>query len=77
MDVSEAGLVVITAELRGDALVQTSIAVAPDGTYACRISAGETHLASTAPDSRSFREVLKKGLVKVGRLTEFGDGPRR
>ena len=52
--VNEDGFVVITAEFPGDGLVEASIAVGPKGTCACRTSTGDTHLASTAPDARSF-----------------------
>ena len=64
--VSEDGFIVITAELPGDDLVEASIAVGPEGTCACRISAGVTHLASTAPDVRSFEQMLKNRLPEVG-----------
>ena len=64
--VSEESHVVITAELAGNGLVEATIAVGPDGTCACRISAGETHIASTAPDTRSFEQVLKERLAEVG-----------
>ena len=64
--IHEDGFIVITAELPGDELVEASIAVGPDGTYACRISAGDTHLASTAPDAPSFVQVLTSRLAEVG-----------
>ena len=34
--------------------VETKIVVGPDGTCPCRISSGETHLASTAPQPLAF-----------------------
>ena len=46
--------------------VEVSIAVGPEGTCGCRISAGDTHLASTAPDVRSFKQILKQRLAEVG-----------
>ena len=64
--VNEEGLVVITAELPGDELVEARVAVEPEGACACRISAGDTHLASTAPDARSFERVLRSRLAEVG-----------
>ena len=70
--VSEANFIVITAELSGDDLIETSIAVGPEGTCACRISAGDTHLPATAPDVRSFERVLKDRLGKMGVLGEGG-----
>ena len=64
--VSEDGFVVITAELAGNGPVEASITVGPDGAAACMISAGGGHFASTAPDARSFEEVLKERLAEVG-----------
>ena len=64
--VNEDGFVVITAEFRGDGLVEASIAVGPESTCACRISTGDTHLASTAPDARSFEVALKSRLAEIG-----------
>ena len=44
--------------------VEARISVGPpEGTFACTMSAGDTHLASTAPDVRSFERVLKERLV--------------
>ena len=59
-------LIVITATLPGDDPVEASVAVEPEGSCACRISAGDTHLAATAPDPRSFEPVLKDRLAQVG-----------
>ena len=64
--VNEEGLVVLTAALSGDEQVEASIAVGPDGACAYRISAGETHLASTAPDAQSFERMLRSRLAEVG-----------
>ena len=52
--VSDGSRIVITATPRGDGLVEASIAVGPEGNCACRIGSRDTHLASTALDSRSF-----------------------
>ena len=60
----------LTAELSGDALVEASIAVGPEGACACRISVGDTHLASTAPDTRSFERILRSRLAEVGVRSE-------
>ena len=52
--VNEDGFIVVTAELSAAGAVEASIAVGPEGTYACTVSAGDTHLPCTAPDLRSF-----------------------
>ena len=70
--VSEDGYIAITARPPGDNQIEASIAVGPEGTFACTVSAGETHLASTAPDAPSFERVLKERLAEVGAL---GSGP--
>ena len=64
--VSDDNLIVIEATLTGDGSVETRIAVGPEGNCGCRISAGETHLACTAPDGRSFEAVLKSRLAEIG-----------
>ena len=46
--------------------------VGPEGDCACRTSSSETHLASTAADSRSFEAVLKNRLAEVG-VAGWGD----
>lgn len=66
--VSEDGLIVVTAEFSAARAVEASIAVGPEGTCACKFSAGDAHLASTAPDVRSFERVLKERLAEVGVL---------
>ena len=68
MRVNEDGFIVVTAELSAAGAVEASIAVGPEGTYACTVSAGDTHLASTAPDVRSFERVLEERLAEVGVL---------
>ena len=70
--VSDDGYIAITAELTGDGTVEASIAVGPDGTCACRISAGDTHRACTAPDARSFEPVLKRRLAEFGVRCQVG-----
>ena len=75
LQVSDDGFMAMTAELTGDGPVEASIAVGPDGTCVCRISAGDTHRACTAPDARSFERVLKKRLLEVGvRCQDGGAG---
>ena len=64
--VSEEGFIVVAAELAGNGLVEASIAVGPDGTCACRVSAGGAHMACTAADGRSFERVLKERLAEAG-----------
>ena len=64
--VSEDDFVVFTAELPGDEPVRASVAVGSEGTYACTVSTGDTHLASTAPDVRSFEQALQSRLAQVG-----------
>ena len=66
MRVNEDGFIVVTAELAGNRAVEASIAVGPEGTYACTVSAGDTHLACTAPDVRSFERALKERLAELG-----------
>ena len=75
MRVNEDGFIVVMAELSGAGAVEASIAVGPEGTYACTVSAGDTHLAATAPDTRSFERVLKERLAEVGVLLGSGGGP--
>ena len=70
--VSEDGFIVITAEFSENELVEATIAVGPDGTCACKISAGEAHVAATAPDAHSFEQVLKDRLAEVGARGEAG-----
>ena len=62
--VNEDGFIVVTAEL--SAVVEASIAVAPKGSFACTVSASDTHLACTAPDLRCFERALKERLAEVG-----------
>jgi len=76
VQVGEDGFTVITAELRGDNLVEVSITVGPEGTCACRVSAGGTHTAGAAADARSFEAVLKERLAQAGVIVS-GDGSER
>ena len=62
MRVSDYNLSVITAKLPADSPVEASIAVGPEDNCACTVSAGDTHLPSTAPDARSFERILKSRL---------------
>ncbi len=66
VQVTEEGFIAATAEVAGDRLVEVSVTVGPEGTCACKISAGELHSASTAPDARSFERLLKERLTQVG-----------
>ena len=70
--VGEENFIVLTAELSGDDLIETSIAVGPEGTCACKMSVGERRLGSMAPDVRSFERVLKDRLAELGVLGEGG-----
>ena len=65
MRVNEDGFVVVTVEFSAAGAVAASIAVGPEGTYVCTVSAGDTHLASTAPDVQSFERVLTERLAEV------------
>ena len=64
--VNEDGFIVATAELSAAGGVEASIAVGPEGTCAGTVSAGDTHLAATAPDVRSFERAVKERLAEVG-----------
>ena len=74
--VSEDGFIMIAAELPGDGLVDAGITVGPAGPCACRISVGDIHLASTAPDVRSFEQVLRSQLAEVRVHVQKGAGER-
>ena len=64
--VSEENFIVLTGALSGDAPVEVAIAVGPDGSCACRMSTGGVDMACTAPDVRSFGQVLKVRFAEVG-----------
>ena len=66
MHVSEDGFIVVMAELAGNGPVEARISVGPEGTFASSVSAGDTHLACTAPDAPSFERVLRERLMEVG-----------
>ena len=76
VQVGEDGFIVITAALPGDNPVEVSITVGPEGTCACRVSAGGAHTAATAADARSFEAVLTERLAQVGVIAS-GDGSQR
>ena len=63
--VSEDGFIVVTAEVSAGE-VEATVAVGPEGTCACTLSAGDTHLACTAPDVRSFERAVRERLAEVG-----------
>ena len=67
--VSESNFIVITAEFSGDDLFETHIAVGPEGTCACKMSVGETHLGYMALDVQSFERVQKD---RLGETRERG-----
>ena len=65
--VNEDGFIVVTAELSAAAgAVEASIAVGPEGTCACTVSAGDTHLAATAPDVGSLERLAEVGAPGSG-----------
>ena len=66
--VSDDAFIVVTAELSAATAVEASITVGPEGTCACTVSAGDTHLACTAPDVQSFERAVKERLAEVGVL---------
>lgn len=70
--VTEEDFIAFTARFSGDVLIEAGIAVGPEGTCACKISAGDMHLASTAPDVRSFLDILKNRLSEVGVVGKGG-----
>ena len=64
--VSEENFIVITAALLRGGPVETTIAVGPEGTCACRIDTAQKHFASTSPDARLFEQILTVRLTGVG-----------
>ncbi len=66
--VSEDGFIIVTAELSAAVAVEASITVGTEGTCACTVSAGDTHLACTAPDMQSFERAVRERLAEVGVL---------
>ena len=73
VQVTEDGFIVVAATFSSDGVVEASIAVGPEGAYTCTVSAGDTHLASTAPEVRYFERVLKESLAEVGVLGRDSD----
>ena len=71
--VTEDGFIVVAAAFSADGTVEASIAVGPEGAYTCTVSAGDTHLACTAPDVRHFERILKESLAEVGVLGRESD----
>lgn len=66
MRVNDGGLVVITAALPGDELVEGERRDGTGGRVRARSSAGDAHLESTAPEGRSLARVLRSRLAEVG-----------
>ena len=66
--VSEGGVIVVTAEPSAADAVEVSITVGPEGTCACTVSAGDMHLACTAPDVQSFERAVRERLTEAGVL---------
>lgn len=64
--VSEEGILVISAEFFGDERAEATIAVGPEGTCACKVTAAEARVAATAPDARSLEMMLREKLAEVG-----------
>ena len=67
-----------TAARSGDALADASTVVGPEwyGRASVSISVGDTHLASTTWDARSFGDVLKRRLAQGGGQGREGGGRR-
>ena len=65
--VNEDSFVVITATVRGNDVIDVTLAVGPDGTCACKASSAGGHRASAAPPVRAFEHVLvgRLGAVRV------------
>ena len=63
--VNEDSFIVLRAEVPGDDVIDVTIAVGPDGTCACKVSGGDGHRASAAPDVRAFEQVLASRLAEV------------
>lgn len=71
--VNEESFIVVTATVPGDDVIDVTIAVGPDGTCACRVSTGDGHHASAAPDVRAFEQVLAGRLEELGVRARPGD----
>ncbi len=66
-------LLELLAQLFGNEPVETTSAIGPEDMCACKIRTGDTHIASTAPDARSFEQVLEDRLAAVGVFQQDGD----
>ena len=64
--VNKESFIVVTATVPGNDVIDVRIAVASDGTCACRVSGPDGHRASAAPEARSFEELLKSRLAEIG-----------
>ncbi len=64
--VNEESFIVVTATVPGDEVTDVTIAVGPDGTCACKVSAADDDRASAAPGVRAFEQVLASRLAEVG-----------
>ena len=71
--VNEDNFIVVTATVPGDDVTDVTIAVGPDGTCACKVSAADGDRASAAPDVRAFEQVLKGRLADAGVRRRTGD----
>lgn len=52
--VNEDGFVVVRSEVVAEDVIDVTIAVGPDGTCACKVSAGGGDLVAAVPDVRAF-----------------------
>ena len=75
MRVSGDGFIVVTAGLSAVAVVEASIAVGPEGSFACTVSVGDTRLACTVPDLRGLRGGSQRA-PGGGRRAGLGDSNR-
>ena len=74
--VNEDSFVVITATVPGDDVIDVTLAVGPNGTCACKVSAADGDVASAAPDVRAFEDVLAGRLAEVGVHGQTGNPER-
>ena len=64
--VNEDSFIVIRADMCRDEPCEVTIAVGPGGTCACKVSSGDGHRASAAPDVRAFEQVLARRMAEAG-----------
>ncbi len=64
--VNDDSFIVITAEVPGDDVTETTISVGPDGTCACRVGGVDGRLAVAALDPRSFERALRSRMAEAG-----------